>query len=83
MRVPARFDLRVAGFWLLAALLGSALAYWDASDLHPSDLRPPERRPSARDTHDAGPIFYDVAEIEAIYGLPPLDAGRRDAGTAP
>jgi hypothetical protein len=75
VRVPARFDLRVAGFWLLAAVLASALAYWDASD-----LRPPERRPSARAPHDAGPVFYDVAEIEAIYGLPPLDAGRPDAG---
>lgn len=51
--------------WSLAAIAAVGLVLWDASD----SPTPTRRSP------DAGPHFYDVAEIEAIYGLPPLDAG--------
>ena len=51
--------------WGVAAIAAVGLVLWDASD----SPAPARRAP------DAGPHFYDVAEIEAIYGLPPLDAG--------
>ncbi|MCB9600628.1 MAG: hypothetical protein H6722_07940 [Sandaracinus sp.] len=63
MRVPARFDAPALLLWGVAALAAIGLVLWDASDTPPPT------------TPDAGPHFYDVAEIEAIYGLSPLDAG--------
>lgn len=70
VRVPARFDGSALLLWGLAAIAAIGLVLWDASDA-PSPS-PPTPSPPAP---DAGPHFYDVAEIEAIYGLSPLDAG--------
>lgn len=64
MRVSARFDVSAVLFWAVAALAATGLALWDAADA-----------PSAPAEVDAGPHFYDVGEIEEIYGLPPLDGG--------
>lgn len=69
MRVPARFDVSALLLWVLAALGATGLALCDAADA-----------PSTPPRVDAGPHFYDVAEIEQIYGLPPLE-GALDAGT--
>jgi hypothetical protein len=65
VRVPARFDGSALLLWGLAAIAAIGLVLWDASDAPTPSLPAP----------DAGPHFYDVAEIEAIYGLSPLDAG--------
>ena len=64
MRVPARFDVSAILFWAVAALAATGLALWDASEA-----------PSPPAEVDAGPHFYDVGEVEEIYGLPPLDGG--------
>lgn len=69
MRVPARFDGSALLLWSLAAIAAIGLVLWDASDATP------DVAPGSRIGPDAGPHFYDVAEIEAIYGLTPLDAG--------